>query len=178
MLGRNHVHLKYLHPKRPAQSASLSYLFIRTLLLYHFFLHFRNLGEVFLKRIENCNHQNDRGHNGRNHKTGQITGHDGGCRLLQPKLRENPNIARIARIPEFVMVLPHFCAKPFTEDMTPFNCFPSLSMIKSIVSLTSTLTNAFTLAPTQVAIKDMMPHHIKFILPVKNSSKYKAIVKT
>ena len=74
-------------------------------------------------------------------------------------------------MPELTRVEPHLNAKPLMEETTALSCFPSLSMTKSMVSLTRKLVSALTIAPTTVAIKLITQQYMKFMRPVKKRSR-------
>ena len=72
-------------------------------------------------------------------------------------------------------MLPHFCANPLIEEITPLEDFPSFNIIKSIVSFTNTLTNAFCIDAVQAEINVSTHKNTKFVFPVKNKITYNTI---
>ena len=87
----------------------------------------------------------------------------------------NPEIESTASIPELTIVLPHFCANPLMEEITPLEDLPSFNIIKSIVSFTNTLTNAFCIDAVQAEINVSTHKNTKFVFPVKNKITYNTI---
>ena len=98
---------------------------------------------------------------------------DSGCCPIAPAIY--PEIESTASIPELTIVLPHFCANPLIEEITPLEDFPSFSIIKSIVSFTNTLTNAFCIDAVQAEINVSTHKNTKFVFPVKNKITYNTI---